>query len=364
MKQALPFLVGGLIVGAFMGLLLGFVWSSLRDGDAADEEREMPPAQVVTENVRSGSMEEVFRTSGALRAPDTVHLRSLVAGFIKEVGFYDGMAVDAGQVLLQVEDAETREDLAAAEAARNEARRQWQRAQELEKESLGTSNETARRHNDYLVAQAQVAAARARLADYQLSAPFPGRVGLREVSAHAPIAVGDAVATLTRMDPLRVRTAIPERYASQVRTGITVRVFSQGSNDSPLQGTVVFVAPVIDPATRTLLVEAEVANADESLRPGQSVRVEVALRTLDAVITVPEEAVVLRGSAASLWVVRDGRALSQAVTLGSSSGGRVVIREGLTDGDEVVVRGLQKIFFPGMPVAPRQRANDADEDPS
>lgn len=360
MKHVYPLVAGGLVIGIFIGLLLGHTWAQLRADEAVEDEREMRPAQVDTQIVRASDTDEVYRTSGALRAADTVHLRSLVAGFVREVDFSDGMAVDAGQVLLQVEDAEQREEVAAAEAARNEARRQWQRAQELESQDLGTSNETFRRHNEYMVAQAQVAAARARLADYRLTAPFPGRVGLREVSPDAPIAVGDTVTVVTRMHPLRVRTAIPERYASQVQPGISVTASPSSGPGEAVSGSVVYVAPVIDPATRTLLVEAEIPNADEQLRPGQSVRLQVVLRNLQGVLTVPEEAVVLRGSVASVWVVRDGRAMQQVVELGPASNGRVVVRDGLNDGDEVVVRGLQKIFFPGMPVAPRNASDHGD----
>ncbi|TVR43553.1 MAG: efflux RND transporter periplasmic adaptor subunit [Planctomycetota bacterium] len=352
----LPLLVGTALVALFLGILIGYAWHRSTSQVQPAAARDLPPAGVDVEVLRPGPMPLRLASIGVLRPLDEVTLRSLVSGLVSEVGFSDGEAVSEGQVLVRIHDAETRQLLAAALAARNEAQRRLDRSRELLESGLSTSEERERLAADLEAAEARVAALQAQLDEYVVRAPFPGRVGLRAMSPGATVSQGDALVTVTRLDPLRIATTIPERFLGMLRDGIQVEGESPAFPGQSFHGEVVFFAPTIDAATRSLRIEANIPNDQQLLRPGQTLNVRATLGEDPDVLTIPEESVILRGNQASVWVLRDGRAIMQGVELGRVDGGRIEVRSGLKAGDQVVVRGIQSILFPGMPARVRNGA--------
>lgn len=351
------------LVGVFVGILVGYGWHASTSQIAPPEQRQLPPAAVRVETVESAPLQVELRSIGAVRAVDEAEMRSLVAGVVHSVSFSDGEDVEQGQELLRINDSETRQRLAVALANRNEAQRTYDRSLELQQRGLGTSNESERLAAELEAATAQVAALEAQLQDYVVAAPFPGRTGLRGVSPGVTIAVNDPITTVTRLDPLRIATTVPERYVGMVRDGIEVSASTPAFPDRLFTGQVVYVAPTVDAVSRTLRIEAEIPNPEGLLRPGQTLDITAIIDERSDALSVPEESVVLRGNRASVWVIRDGKALPQAVELGRVAGGRVEIAQGLNVGDQVVVRGIQQIMFPGMPANPQPMAADEEAAP-
>lgn len=348
---------GTLLIGGAIGGAIG-LWLGSRDsGAAATAAGDGPPPAVVEAHpVQIGTLAIAYETLGTLRAPERVELRPVEAGQIVAIGFGDGDQVEAGQVLVELEASRERAALDEAIALRDEARRQFELATNLVERGSGTENELARTRNALAAAEARVALAQGELDRLRIVAPFAGKVTRKLVTVGATIGPADSVAVLTAVDPLRVSAGIPESYLGRIREDLALRASTPAFPDREFGGRVVYVSPEVDPTTRSVLVEAEIDNPDGLLRPGQSLSVAATVGTVDDALTVPEQALIHEGDRISVYVVEEGKALRRDVTLGERGEGRVVVTEGLEAGDLVVTTGIQKIFFPGMPVQIRNQA--------
>lgn len=179
--------------------------------------------------------------------------------------------------------------------------------------------------------------ARQALTDSTLTAPFSGRVRERHVTAGQYLATGAPVVTIVRVNPLRLRLSIPEREASAVRVGLPVRVTLEG-DAAAHEGRVVRISPAIEESSRTLSIEAEVANPTGVLRPGAFANAEVVTESRDVSVLVPETALSSFAGVDKVFVVTAGKATERRVTLGRRHDGRAEVLEGLKAGEVVINR--------------------------
>jgi RND family efflux transporter MFP subunit len=178
--------------------------------------------------------------------------------------------------------------------------------------------------------------ARQQLADAVLHAPIEGAVRERRASVGEYLAAGAPVVALVRVHPLRLRVAVPERDASSVRIGQVVRVRLEG-DVTEHSGRVARLSPSIQELSRTLIVEAEVANPNGRLRPGAFARAEIVVEADRSAVIVPAAAIVTFAGVERVFVVADGRAVERRIRTGRRAGDRVEVLEGLSTGDPVVV---------------------------
>ncbi len=142
---------------------------------------------------------------------------------------------------------------------------------------------------------------------------------------------------------VRVEFAVPEVHLARLRVGRTVTARSSAYGERRFHGTVAVIDTRLDPATRSVRVVSEFDNADEALRPGLFMTVELVLEQRERALLVAEEAIDPVGDRAFVFVVRDGRARRQEVRLGLRLPGEVEVREGLNADEPVVVRGIQRL---------------------
>src|SRR5690606_14333640 len=204
----------------------------------------------------------------------------------------------------------------------------------------------------FAVDQARVASARAALSKMTLRAPFSGRIGLREVSVGDFVSVGEDLMPLVRMDPIKVDFSVPEGALSQVTTGQSIDITVDAFPGKTFAGTVVAIAPVIDPDSRSVQLRAQIPNPDGQLRPGQFAK--LVLDTSNAVddgLLVPEQALMQEGETRFVYTVVDGKAHKAVVTTGRRVPGKVQVVEGLKAGDVVITAGQAKpMMHEGMGV--------------
>lgn len=175
--------------------------------------------------------------------------------------------------------------------------------------------------------------ARQQLTDTLIKSPLDGVVQMRRANAGEYLPAGAAIADLVRIDPLRLRVALPELEAADVRQGQPVRVRIEG-DETTYAGTVARIAPSIDPKSRTLLVESDIKNPGH-LRPGSLVQAEIVVTSRPAP-TVPETSIVRFAGLSKVITIENGKAKEQQVTTGKKSGDRIEIIEGIKVGETVV----------------------------
>jgi RND family efflux transporter MFP subunit len=184
--------------------------------------------------------------------------------------------------------------------------------------------------------RSELAIARQQLLDSELKAPIDGAVRQRHVSAGEYLEAGSPIVTVVRIHPLRLRLAVPERMAADVRLGQQVNVKVEG-NRTVYRGQVARLSPAISEEDRTLLVEAEVPNEHGELRPGAFAEAEIVTQAEERAVFVPASSIVTFAGIEKVMTVHDGLSLEKRVQTGRRLGDRVEIVEGLKPEELVVV---------------------------
>jgi len=314
-----------------------------------------PPRQqavsVVVAKAYTATVRETTDAVGSLQAAEAVTLTSDVSGIVQAIHFQETEPVEQGAVLLELDAEEVRAQLAEALARRDDARRRLERVQALPANSAISQAEVDEAKAAYEIAVAQVQAARSRLADRRIIAPFDGVIGLRQISPGALVEPGTAVATLLTLDPIELRFAVPAGLLPRIQPDSQVFARLDGFPDA-FEGQVRRIAPSVDVSTRSVALEAEVPNPDARLLPGMFATVELVLETRQDAVLIPEEALLLEGVESYVFAVSDGMAQRTVVQTGVRRDAEVEIRAGLAPGTCVVIEGLQKIRA-GQPVTVR-----------
>lgn len=183
--------------------------------------------------------------------------------------------------------------------------------------------------------KSELALARQDLTDTRLVAPFSGMIRDRQASLGQFVAAGVPIVTLVRMHPLRLQADVPERDAMEVRVGQSVQVHLEGDPDV-YTGRIVRVSPAIDESSRSLRVEAEVANEAAKIRPGSFATAEIIVAASVPAVVVPASAIVTFAGVDKVLTIVDGKVAERRVTIGRREGGRVEIVNGLAAGDAVI----------------------------
>ncbi len=177
--------------------------------------------------------------------------------------------------------------------------------------------------------------ARQRLADTAIRAPFDGVVQEKHASIGEYLAASAPVATVVRMDPLRLRAEVPERAAHQVQAGQKVRVIVEGL-ERVHEGVVMRLGPTIDTQNRMLTIEADVKNSGD-LRPGAFARVEIVTDGTAMALVVPSRAVTTFAGLEKVWRVQEGKAEEKPITTGQRTGEWTEVLSGISVGDLVIL---------------------------
>lgn len=349
------------------------------NSQAAPGEGAPPPPEVSVATVLRKPVHQWDEFTGRVAAVETVELRPRVSGYVQRVAFKEGQEVRKGDLLFVIDPRPYRaaldRALAALERARSEARlaqAQDARAKQLiEAQAISREEFEARRaaaaQGDAGVraAEAAVAAARLDLQFTEVRSPIDGRAG-RALVTEGNLAQADAtlLTTLVSQDPVYVYFESDERtflqYADLARKGERprtrnpVRVGLAGEDGYPHAGTVDFVDNQVDPDTGTIRVRAVLRNPDRVLTPGLFARVQVRGKARAEAMLVDDKAVLTDQDRKYVYVLGpDNAAMRKDVVLGPVVDGLRVVESGLAPGDKVIVNGVQKVFFPGMPVAPK-----------
>jgi membrane fusion protein (multidrug efflux system) len=320
--------------------------------------RNNAPAFVSIAPVRSETVAQKLEALGNARANESVDISSKTSNVVTAVRFGDGQRVNRGQVLVQLDDAQARADVAAAEAAVAESERLYNRSRELMATEALSKAQFDQLEATLKANRARLAAAQARLEDTVIRAPFSGRVGLRRVSVGTLISPGDVITTLDDTSVIKLDFTVPENFLSTLREGLAVRATAPAFAGRSFAGKVSSIDSRVDMNTRAVTVRALLANEDGALRPGMFLNVALANDDRETLV-IPEQALTPEAEKQFVFVVADGKAQRREVRIGSRRPGSVEVLAGLKAGEQVVVEGTQKVRD-GVPVRATEIAADAD----
>ena len=337
-----------------------------------------PPPGVSVATVLTKNVHEWDEFTGRISAVDTVELRPRVSGYVERVAFHEGQEVHKGDLLFVIDARRYRAALDRAQAdlarARSEARlarTQDVRAQSLidaqaiSKEEFDTRKAaTAQGDAAVRAAEAAVASAQLDLQFTQVRSPIDGRAG-RAMLTEGNLAQADStlLTTVVSLDPMQVYFDTDEqtylRYNASARAGTRaaarnpVRVGLADETGYPHAGVLDFVDNQVDPATGTIRARAVLPNPDRVFTPGLFARVQLEGVQAASAMLVDDKAVLTDQDRKYVYVLGpQNKALRKDIVAGRVIDGLQIVESGLTPQDKVIVDGVQKVFFPGMPVAP------------
>lgn len=284
----------GLILVLVLLFCAGLVWFNFFRTKMIGEffaTMKQPAVAVSTTVTKPGTWTPEIRTIGTLWAVQGVDLASQTSGMVKDIAFTANQKVAAGDLLVQIDDAVERADLMSAEASLDRDRAALKRAESLRKTGVNSAATLEDAQSALAASESAMAKIQAVLDQKAIEAPFAGTAGIPRVELGQYVQPGTVIATLQRLDTMRVDFTIPEQQVEDVRMGQAV-TFGLTEERFPYEGEIVGIDPKIDPATRLVSVRAELENPDGELRPGQFVRVRVQLPAVENVIALPQTALV------------------------------------------------------------------------
>lgn len=362
MKKRIALAVVALLL--ILGGLGGMKTLQIRELIAAGEEQQIPPTAVTSVIAGDDEWETTLSGIGTLEAAQGVTITADLPGRVTKLFFDGGEQIEAGEILLEQDTSSEVAMLRAAESSLSLAQSNLDRTSRLKRTNVVSQSELDKASAEAEGAEAQVENLRTSLAKKRIVAPFAGRLGLREVDIGQDLAQGVPIVSLQAVDPMRVNVSLPQQALSRISLGQAVRVTTDAVPDVVFDGEVTAIDTEIDPATRTVRVQAELANSDTddergpALLPGMFARVDVVLPDMKPVLTVPLTAVSFATYGDSVFIIeesdganveRGGAAEGQLavrqqfVQLGERRGDFVDVTKGLAAGETVAADGVFKL---------------------
>jgi len=317
--------------------------------------------------------------SGRIEAKEIVDIRPRVGGVIEKIEYREGSTVKQDDLLFIIDPKPFRAELNRAEAELARARAQValaradiRRAKNLVKRKLLSPGEYDQRvaTQDQAAANMRSAQATANLARLNLGytevrSPIDGRTGRAQVTKGNLVASNTSLTTIRSLDPvyvifdcdeltyLRYFGGLHQSPAADEATKHTVLVGLGNETGFHREGYVDFVDNKVDPGTGTIRIRAVLENKNDQLTPGLFARVKLLATKSQSEILINERAILTDQDRKYVYILGDeNRAMRRDVKTGRNIGDLRIITEGLKAGDKLIVHGIQKVFFPNMPVKP------------
>jgi multidrug efflux system membrane fusion protein len=332
----------------------------------AASEPPAPPAVPVTAATVTKQDVPIFLNGlGAVQAFNTVTVKARVDGQLEKLGYTEGQEVRQGDLIAQIDPRPFQAQLAQAQAAkvRDEAQLQNARLDLARFSNLATKEYASRQSVDTqraMVAQLEAAVqgdqaaidnATVQLGYTKITSPITGRTGIRLIDEGNIIHANDAggLVVITQLHPISVVFVLAQDHldditAEMAKGTLKVEAFKRDDTTKLGEGTLALIDNQIDQTTGTLKLKATFANANNALWPGEFVNARLLLRVRQNALTVPEQ-VVQRGPKGTFaYVIKSDNTVEQRpITTGTPRNGLAIIREGLAEGERVVVDGQYKL---------------------
>ena len=298
--------------------------------------------------LKAAPLDNKLNVTGSVLPNESLELKSEVSGKIVSIFFREGKHVSKGEMLIKMNGDEIE-----AQLEKQKYNRKLNEDNEFRQRKLLEKDAISQEEYDNALNRLNTTAADIRLLETQLDktrirAPFDGVIGLRFVSEGAYISPSTVIATLYNISPAKIEFAVPGRYSTQVSPGKRIRFTVEGDLQV-YEGQVYAIEPRIDPATRTLKIRAMAENKKGNLLPGQFVKVELILESVDNAILVPTEAVIPEQAGKKVYILEKGKAKEVFIETGLRTANSLEVLSGLKENDTLLTTGILQLR-PGIEV--------------
>jgi membrane fusion protein (multidrug efflux system) len=299
------------------------------------------PTLVNSVPVSEASMPTAVSSLGSLEAIQHVTISSPVAGMVNSIYFKNGDSVTKGMPIAQIDDRQAKADYEKSVSTLDVDRKKYN-AQKLAGAAIA-AQDLAQSKATVEEDEADVQNKQAALDQLEITAPFSGTLGDFKISAGDYIKAGDQIVSLVNSQQLQVDYSLSEDLLPKLAKDQMVKVISTAYPNKVFYGTVNYIAPSIDQATRSVSVQALLPNESGMLSPGMFVQVSQQIATNNQALVVPLQALQANIQGYYVYRIVNGRAVLTPVKIGTRNDTMVEIVDGLQQGDQVVSAGAQKL---------------------
>ncbi len=354
-------------------IIIGFLSCSDRTQSGHKERGKTKVQGITVETVGVSKIDSFYETAGTVKAKNTAVISSRTLGAITSVNVKEGDMVRAGQLLFAVDDRDAMQRVNAAEAGYREATKALESAEQNARLGDVTSRRYMRLYEEKVItpqefdqietaknvsriereraseavsrAKALLEEARVHQGFTQIRAPFAGLVTAKKIERGNMAVPGAPLLILDDIAAFKIEAALDERLSGRIRPGMAIKVGIDGAAETT-DGVITKVAPTVDPATRSFIIEAEIKG--KHLKPGLYRKAFIPDGTRETLL-VPTASIVEKGQLTGVYVVNQQGVISyRLIRKGKPYGSRIEVLSGLKSGDAVIVGGVEKAVDGGV----------------
>ncbi|WP_428771945.1 efflux RND transporter periplasmic adaptor subunit [Vibrio sp.] len=336
-------LIAVLLFGSVIGFNL-FKQQKIAEYMANRPEPEFP---VTVTDVQAVDWVPVIEAIGFIEPNQGVTLASKASGVIDKILFESGVQVKEDQLLVVLDSAVEKANLKSAQARLPAAKAKYERYQGLYKKGSVSKEAYDDAEASYLSLQADIESLKATIDRREISAPFAGVVGIRQVYLGQYLQAGNDIVRLEDTSVMRLRFTVPQTDISRIRLEQQVNIFVDAYPEKAFQGSITAIEPAVNVQSGMIQVQADIPNSDGMLRSGMFARANIVLPKLTEQVTLPQTAITYTLYGDNVYIVAeqegDLRVQQQIVKVGERANDVAHILSGVKPGDRVVTTGQVRL---------------------
>ncbi len=301
-----------------------------------------PIAKVAALVLKEEIVDNKIFVAGSVLSNEEVNLMPEISGKVISIRFKEGSAVNKGELLIKINDADLQ-----AQLKKLKLQEKLALEKEVRQKKLIDINGISKEEYDATVTQlnsakADIEVLQAQIAKTEIYAPFTGTIGIRKISEGAYVTPTTLIATIQQINPLKIDFSLPEKYSSVVQVNDLLE-FTIDGNLTQYKATVSAIEPKVDINTRTLQVRAITNNEKGNIFPGSFANIELVLGKNEKSILIPTQTLIPILKGAKVFVSKNGIAEERKVITGVRSSDKIQIIDGLKAGDTLITTGLMQL---------------------
>ncbi|MFQ5600116.1 MAG: efflux RND transporter periplasmic adaptor subunit [Candidatus Krumholzibacteriia bacterium] len=320
--------------GGLFGFLRG---RNKAEKESEDDEKDAVPVELAS--VGRQDVPSYFTGTATVEAEQRAQVLAKIAGTVQNILVEEGDPIRAGQVLLQIDDAEEKARLEELRVRAASLEREYERTTALLAKDLASDREFEDKKLLMEEARAKLLVGEIRLGYTKVRAPFGGRVTQRHIHVGEHVQLNQALFDIADFDPLLVRVFMPERQVDRIHVGQQVRVVPDARSGVSYPGRVRMVSPIVDTRSGTVKVTVELDDKVDDLRIGAFVRVQITTDIHEDALVIPKVALVEEGGESYVYRAEADSVVKVRVETGYTSSELAEVLVGLSEGDRVVTVG-------------------------
>ena len=292
--------------------------------------------------VKSEQFQSEYTASGTLLPNEEIQILPEVSGRVTSITFEEGKHVEQGQVLVKIYNDDIKAQIQKLKAQKELQIKIKNRQGELLRIGGISQQDYETTTTQIQSIDADIAFSEAQLRKTTIYAPFPGRIGIRNISVGAVITPATVVATLQQTRILKMDFPVPDQYKDEMGNGKKVGFTVTGMLDT-FFGTISAMEPKADAVTRTIKVRAVVQNENHKLGAGSFTHVIIPLENNKNALMIPSQAIIPTDRDKVVALIKGGKAKLVVVKIGTRTNDKVEIVQGLSVGDTIITTGIMQV---------------------